>query len=293
MTKALSYVELRVVGAESITPHTRRVTLTGDGLDTFPSVAPDQQVKLFFSRDGDAPRVPDPPDDLGGVASWYQQYLAMPDEIRPWMRTYSIRRHRPEHRQVEIDFVLHEHGGVSGPASRWAAAARPGDVIGMYGPSVSHAAEPGPHDWKLFAGDETALPAIGAWLESLGPGDRAVVFAEVADSAEEQRWDSAAQVDVHWLHRGRTPPGRSGILLDAVRAAELPDGAVFAWIAGEASGVRAIRRHLVNERGIDKRQIAFSGYWRADLTHDDGPTPDDVADQAEMQAELTERAASA
>jgi NADPH-dependent ferric siderophore reductase len=286
MGRALSYIELRVLDAQPVTPLMRRVTLTGDGVETFPSIAPDQQVKLFFAQDGGVPVVPDPPAEMDGVASWYQRYLAMPDAVRPWLRTYSIRRHRPDQREVEIDFVLHGDGGADGPGARWAETAGPGDVIGMYGPSVSHLRPPRQHGWKLFVGDETALPAIGAWLESLQPGERAVVLAEVADAAEEQRWQSAADVDVRWLHRDGTPPGRSTALLEAVRATELDDD-VFAWVAGEAATVRAIRRHLVNERGIDKRDVAFAGYWRLDLTHDDDPTPEEASEQAEEVAEQT------
>lgn len=36
----------------------------------------------------------------------------------------------------------------------------------------------------------------------------------------------------------------------------------YAWVAGEASTVRAIRRHLVNDQGWDRRTVAFMGYWR-------------------------------
>lgn len=226
----LTYSELRVVGCETVTPRMRRVTLAGDGLAGFTPVAPDQQVKLFFARDGGVPEVPDPPAGLDDVAGWYQRYLAMPDDRRPWMRTYSIRRHRPEERQVDVDFVLHGDdgdsggGGHDGPAARWAAAAAPGYVIGLYGPSVSHLRTPGRHDWKLFAGDDTALPAIGAWLESLGPDERAVVVAEVAGPEEEQRFDTRASVTVTWRHRGDgVPAGQSTALADAVRELDFPD----------------------------------------------------------------------
>ena len=55
---------------------------------------------------------------------------------------------------------------------------------------------------------------------------------------------------MHWLHRGKTPPGRSSLLVDAVRGAEFPEGEAFAWLGGEAGAVRALRRHLVGERGV-------------------------------------------
>jgi NADPH-dependent ferric siderophore reductase len=37
---------------------------------------------------------------------------------------------------------------------------------------------------------------------------------------------------------------------------------IYAWLAGEAGVIRALRRHLVSERGIDRRTVAFMGYWR-------------------------------
>jgi NADPH-dependent ferric siderophore reductase len=37
---------------------------------------------------------------------------------------------------------------------------------------------------------------------------------------------------------------------------------IYAWIAGESKVVTGLRRHLVNELGFDRRQVAFMGYWR-------------------------------
>ena len=37
---------------------------------------------------------------------------------------------------------------------------------------------------------------------------------------------------------------------------------VFAWIAGESAMVTRLRRALVKEVGVDRRQVAFMGYWR-------------------------------
>jgi NADPH-dependent ferric siderophore reductase len=72
-----------------------------------------------------------------------------------------------------------DQGGHAGPAAAWAASAAPGERLGMIGPTVSHLRTPGEHAWKLIVGDETALPAIGALLESLGTHERALVFVEV------------------------------------------------------------------------------------------------------------------
>ncbi|HEX6474009.1 MAG TPA: SIP domain-containing protein, partial [Candidatus Limnocylindria bacterium] len=36
----------------------------------------------------------------------------------------------------------------------------------------------------------------------------------------------------------------------------------YAWIAGEAAVIRELRRYLVRDVGIDRKQVAFMGYWR-------------------------------
>ncbi|WP_193107146.1 SIP domain-containing protein [Brachybacterium sp. FME24] len=39
-------------------------------------------------------------------------------------------------------------------------------------------------------------------------------------------------------------------------------GAFYAWLAGEAGVIKSLRRHLVTELGLDRRQVSFMGYWR-------------------------------
>ncbi|TWX41059.1 siderophore-interacting protein [Frigoribacterium sp. ACAM 257] len=39
-------------------------------------------------------------------------------------------------------------------------------------------------------------------------------------------------------------------------------GELYAWLAGEAGAIKALRRFLVSEVGVDRRQVAFMGYWR-------------------------------
>lgn len=279
MSRQPIYTLVRVTGVERITPHMARVTLTAEPLAHLASVAPDQQIKLFFPLDSQsAPVMADMPED-GDVSRWYQNYLAMPEDQRPWMRAYTIRHHRPEAAAIDVDFVLH---GDEGPASAWVGRAQAGDVLGFYGPAEGRR-NPGPdapRDWWLLAGDETALPAIGAMVESFPPGSRALVFAEVADKQEEQPLLGPGRVEVHWVHRDGAERGR--LLIEAVRSAELPPGSLFAWLAGEAGMVRTLRRHLVNDRAMAKADIAFTGYWRARLTQDAPPTEQDIADSEDQ-----------
>jgi NADPH-dependent ferric siderophore reductase len=180
--------------------------------------------------------------------------------------------------------VLHHDAG---PATKWALSAKVGDTLGMFGPSTTFA-RPVPlqtsiaaADWLLLAGDETALPAIGSLLESLPSGTRALAYLEVGDSSDEQSFSTRGDVTVHWLHRADVPPGHSDLLVKSLQGAEFPPGSPFAWLAAESSAVRAIRRHLVNDRGVPKGSIEFTGHWRLKLTQDDAPTPEDLAEAQE------------
>ncbi|MFB1043342.1 siderophore-interacting protein [Streptomyces chrestomyceticus] len=307
------YIEVTAV--RRLSPHLVRVTFGGPDLAGFRLDAPDQQVKLYFPRHGRrAPRLPVAPAD-GDLMRWYQAFRTIPEDERPWMRSYTVRAHHPGTGTIDIDFVLHgtdtvsgpdggsgsgsgsgpvsgsengsENGSANGPATRWAHSAAPGDTLGMFGPSA-YFARPvplGTADWMLLAGDETALPAIGTLAEWLPEGARAVAYIEVAEAADEQTFETRGDLTVHWLHRGTGPAVPGEALVEAVRGARFPAGSVFAWLAGEAGAVRALRRHLVEDRGLDKRDIDFTGYWRRALTQDDAPTEDDLADARERLAD--------
>jgi NADPH-dependent ferric siderophore reductase len=202
---------------------------------------------------------------------WYTAYLEIPAEDRPTMRSFTVRSLTHDH--LVIDFVLHPHGG---PASQWAQTARPGDTLARYGPAEEYKRDlPLTADWLLLAGDETALPAIGSLL----PLKNATVLVEIADKAEEQDLPN-----VTWLHRNNAPHGQQ--LIAAVKALAIPpDGTKFAWLAGEATMIRTLRRTLV-EKGLPKPKIDFTGYWRSHLTQDDAPTEADMADVEERLANI-------
>ncbi|WSJ51384.1 siderophore-interacting protein [Streptomyces sp. NBC_01318] len=68
--------------------------------------------------------------------------------------------------------------------------------------------------------------------------------------------------------------------LDPVQQHAETDGdaaAGAAWPAGESGVVRALRRHLVEERRPARPTVEFSGYWRRALTRDGAPTEEDLA----------------
>ncbi|PTL80888.1 siderophore-interacting protein [Vitiosangium sp. GDMCC 1.1324] len=240
---------LEVRRVNRITPHMIRVTLGGDELEGFQSEGADDHVKLLFPAEGE--RIPVLP--IVGPHG-----LSVPEGKRkPDSRDYTPRRYNAATGELDIDFVVHG----TGPGSSWAARAKPGDYLGLGGPRSTWFIA-NDFDWYLLAGDQTALPAIGRRLKELPEGARAIVFVEVADAAEEQRFDTRANVQLTWLHRNGAEPGTTDLLEKAIRGLEFPPGDYFAWVAGEATTLRPIRDHLLNERGANKSWVRVTGYWK-------------------------------
>lgn len=210
----------------ALTPRMLRVRLGGEGvadLRTFPG----QTVQLL---------VPATDPEMDTVAR----------------RDYTVRRYDPESPVMDVDFALH----ADGPATRWARQAEPGQAIEFVGPAGRHWPDP-TADWHLFAGDETALPAIAGMAESLPTEATAWAYVEVADAAEEQ----PLSVTVQWLHRGNDAPGQSTVLEDALADADLPAGRGRIWVAGHTPTVRNIRARLLERRGTDRRDLYVRGFW--------------------------------
>lgn len=248
-----------VVRVVRLTPRSVRVTFRAPELAGFPASAPDQWVKLFFPL----PHQQRPPVPTG--PEWYRDYLAMAPNDKPAMRTYTVRRHDRATCELDVDLVLH---GDSGPGSAWAERVRPGQLVGVFGPGAAYEPTPGAA-WRLLVGDETAVPAIGAILEAeLDPAVAVHAFVEVADAAEQLDLVRGAHQHVTWVRRSARAGG-GPTLLDAVRASRLPGEPGYAWLAGEAGLVRDVRRHLVGERGHDRADITFLGYWRCGRAEDD------------------------
>lgn len=123
-------------------------------------------------------------------------------------------------------------------------------------------------DWHLFVGDEAAIPAIGVALERLDPGAQAVAFIEIADSLEEVLFLTAADLELHWLHRNGEEPGTTNLLDDAVRAFAWRPGRVHAFVHGEAGLLKTVRPYILNDRAVPREDVSVSGYWRRGNTEE-------------------------
>ena len=218
---------LTISGTRYLTPHMLRITLTGEDLADFPSLAADDHIKVFV------------PDGADGIA----------------MRDYTPRSFSRERGELVLDFALHE----AGPATRWALAARPGDTLEIGGPRGSRVITGDIAHWLLI-GDETALPAIGRRLEEAGEADRFTLLATVPGREDEQEFKTAAELDITWIHGPAGDAERDALLMDSLRQTHIAPG-TFIWIAAEGSFTREIRQYLLEERHHPKAWLKASGYW--------------------------------
>ncbi|MGB8943349.1 MAG: siderophore-interacting protein [Streptomyces sp.] len=262
------FFDVHVLRTEYVTPSMIRVALGGEGLARMGSAGRDQRIKVFLPHPGqDAPVMPDTSE--GNAASWYADWLALDPDVRGIMRTYTTRELRRDPDELIVDFAVHGAAPSpnDGPATSWARSARPGARIGVLAPIEEENGAydfrpPQDTDWVLLTADESALPAVAAILETLPPAMPTRVWIEVHDLADKQELPTKADAEITWLTEQDATPS-------AIRAAELPSSTPYAWVTGESATVKTVRRHLVGDRGFDRKRISFSGYWRRGTTTDE------------------------
>jgi NADPH-dependent ferric siderophore reductase len=324
--------DVTVSAVQELSPNFLRVTFGGYSLRDFGvhGDTKDLRIKLMIpSLAEDGTQLPLPVFQMD-QSGWYREWLAMDRATRGSMRTYTVRQERLDavYPEIDVDFVMHfDSEDNGGPAANWALNAKPGDALTIIGPNnrAAHCVtaevysgiewRPGLAQRVLLAGDETAVPAISAILESLPAYMTGHAFLEVPEAGDFLYLKSDADVEITWLARGASigrsrPHGQ--LLQEAVRAAVpepgwvgiksasvgagpepedvdvdqdilwetparmetaaiaatknpgMPAGAMpfYAWIAGEAGVIKELRRYLVRDVGIDRKQVAFMGYWR-------------------------------
>ncbi|QEW02965.1 siderophore-interacting protein [Microbacterium lushaniae] len=287
------FFRARLLSVTDVTPSFRRFTFGGPDLADYGDPGLDQRVKIVF------PTAVAGLDAMPTEEDWYARWRAMDAATRPPFRTYTTRAVRNDLSEVDVDMVAHE---VIGPASAWIDGARIGDEVLIFAPTTAHTGvsfgidfvPPAQTGCFLLAGDETAAPAIAVILEQLPAEARGIVVLEVPEEGDlaylpqhpgfTYRMAARAGAPRH-AHLERAvreashelvPPGHGaeveeidideGILWEVPRTAKggaaLKRAPMYAWLAGEAGAIKALRRHLVAEHGVDRRAVAFMGYWR-------------------------------
>ncbi len=287
------FFRVRVARITELTPSFRRFTFVGDDLHEYGDPGFDQRIKVVFPTETlSLDAMPTGPD-------WWTAWRELPDEQRLPFRTYTTRAVRRADREVDVDMVAHD---VLGPASAWIANARVGDEVLVFAPTVALTdvsfgvdfvppAETGDY---LLAGDETAAPAIAVILEQLPADATGTVVLEVPTpedcaylprhraSPSWWRHGAAATATRTWSPPPVTPPSRSPPTVTATRSRSRhrrgnalggPPHRQGRGCSEKGAAVRVARRRGLGHQDpapspgdrarVDRRAVAFMGYWRS------------------------------
>ncbi|MDM1372630.1 siderophore-interacting protein [Myroides marinus] len=236
-----------------ITPHYIRITLSGNDVSDFKETTIGVNNKIFIAPEGVAEvYLPEFDYDKGA-------WKPMDEAIKPYVRTYTHRGIDLEKNELYIDFVAH---GDEGPASNWAINAEIGAPLG-----VAMGCDPSElypeAAWYILVGDGTAIPVLGAILETL-PADAKVNAVIEVESAEDiQELSTQAQSKIEWIINPTS--GQNSEL--AKRAKEIiaehaEEVSKFGYVAAEFDTVKELRNHLRKDLNWTKDELYAYSYWK-------------------------------
>ena len=243
-----------MTGRRQLSPDLVRLSLNAPAFVGKDLEFTDHYLKLLFVPEG---------ADYSWPFNVEQIREQQPRDKQPVTRTYTLINLDSTTGDFDVDFVTHGDAGLAGP---WARVAEVGEKIGFFGPGGAW----GPsadYEHFIFAGDESAAPAIGAGLKRLPEGATATAYIEI--EADDRKFELPARdgVDIHWVIRNGATHGTE--LSRVVRRAGVPDGKNTCWfIHGVAEMIKEMRRFLFVESEIPKQDVSISGYWRIGMTED-------------------------
>lgn len=294
--------ELEVTTVERLSPSFVRVELASPDLADFgvEGALYDQRIKLVFpNAAGNLPSFEGA--DESWVSSWLDIPVEERGHMRTYS-VRAVRGTGKDTRLVVDFVIHVEDGESGPGSSWAAAATPGDRLVVLGPkrgqPFGGIEFRPGGARNLLLIGDETAVPAICSILADLDADARGTVFLEVPDPRDVMQLATPSGIDLVWLprdgaehgvrqitavrkHLGLTPviepvddelvdPDLWETPTYSSSGEEIPEpvasardlAGLYAWIAGESKVVTSLRRCLVNELEVDRRQVAFMGYWR-------------------------------
>lgn len=214
----------KVISITDLGPRYRRMVVTGDEFHDFQTKSPADHIKVQIDVDGEAIR-----------------------------RDYTPRSF--ENGELTLEFALHGDG----PVTTWARNAEVGSEFTVLGPRGSMVPKP-VFDAYVFIGDETLLPGVGRAMEMIPADAKFIGVVEIEDENDKIELPVDDNDTVVWAQRNGRVPGEA--LVEALAALDWPEGEVFVYGGGEATSMRDVRRHVLNERGLERENLGMSGHWK-------------------------------
>lgn len=224
---------------QDLTPHMRRITLSGDDLINFPTEYESAHVKVLVLNNQES-----------------STKLTFNMNMKKRMRSYTVRKFNIEKSELIIDFAINDHKGL---VADWAANAKIGDHIGIGGPGPTKY-KGLEADWHLFAGDITAIPVIASTIEKLPEEAIGYAFLQVPSEIDKQIIHTPKGINIIWVIN---PNPFLNELYSHLEKFKWLKGNPHIMIAGEASQIRNINQMLKQNQQYQQSKTYASGYWKA------------------------------
>ena len=215
-----------------LSPHLRRIVVTGDSLNDFPIDQEGSYVKVVIEKEGEVV-----------------------------MRSYTIRLFDQQKNELSLDFVINRH---QGPATDWAQNAKIGDSIGIAGPGPMKITNYDHHSY-LLVGDLTSMNALNGYIPKFKKEANIKAIIAVPNRKDIIKMDYNDSLNTHWFIEDEATITLEETVLEAAKNMA-KDSHVFLGL--EASSIRALRPVLQEEIGFDRLNIFAVGYWKKGVNAD-------------------------
>ena len=217
-----------------LSPHLRRIVVTGDSLKDFPVGLEGSYVKVVLQQEG---------------------------EYELKMRSYTIRFFNPKTSELALDFVVKRHNG---PATNWALEAKVGDSIGIAGPGPMKMTNYDHHSY-LLVGDITSVNAINGYVPRFNKEAtvRAIVAVPTRGDIIEMDYDDS--LNTEWFIEDEATITLEEQVIETARDMS-KDTHVFLGL--EARSIRSLRPVLQEDIGFDRLNVFAVGYWKKGVDAD-------------------------
>lgn len=234
----------QVAAIYKLSPHLRRIILSGPELADFPTGQDGAHVKVLLPHIGDSL----PNLDINGANPALK-------------RSYTIREFDAANRELVIDFVVNRH---QGPFTNWAAQAKVGDYVGIAGPGARKLTNFNT-DSYLLIGDITAVNAVNGYAKLTPPHADLRALITVPTRADIIAMDNTERIQLVWRIEDENPAD----IAECARtvAAEM-QGNTQVFIGLEASQLRAVKSMLLDELEFKRLNIHATGYWKKGMDAD-------------------------
>lgn len=222
-----------------LSPHMKRIVLSGDDLEGFPTNQEGAHVKVVIPAPGElVPKIRIGPN------------------MKKFMRSYTIRYFDCAKNLLTIDFAVNDHVGV---AANWAMNAQVGDYLGIAGPGPTKYTDylaP----WHLLIADLTALPALAVSLEKMPSDAVGYGLVQVPSEQDIQELQKPEGIDLKWVINSDLT---KNALLDELKLLQWKPGSPAIFIAAGSSQVKSMRDHVKKMPNFNSDKLYASGYWKS------------------------------